>query len=79
MWARTQGPHDPLLPRSPMSCQSAPVPMCLTQCLVHTWANYSVGPCEGCICLHEDAQVLMHPHPLNLTAVWVLVDMNGAT
>ncbi|CAI9540757.1 unnamed protein product [Staurois parvus] len=22
--ARTQGPHDPLLPRGPMSCQSAP-------------------------------------------------------
>ncbi|CAI9591381.1 unnamed protein product [Staurois parvus] len=24
VWARTQGPHDPLLPRGPMSCQSAP-------------------------------------------------------
>ncbi|CAI9610756.1 unnamed protein product [Staurois parvus] len=24
MWARTQGPHDPLLPGGPMSCQSAP-------------------------------------------------------
>ncbi|CAI9589263.1 unnamed protein product, partial [Staurois parvus] len=24
LWARTQGPHDPLLPRGPMSCQSAP-------------------------------------------------------
>ncbi|CAI9606891.1 unnamed protein product [Staurois parvus] len=24
-WARTQGPHDPLLPWGPMSCQSAPV------------------------------------------------------
>ncbi|CAI9535840.1 unnamed protein product, partial [Staurois parvus] len=23
-WARTQGPHDPLLPGGPMSCQSAP-------------------------------------------------------
>ncbi|CAI9561494.1 unnamed protein product, partial [Staurois parvus] len=26
VWARTQGPHDPLLPGGPMSCQSAPVP-----------------------------------------------------
>ncbi|CAI9569210.1 unnamed protein product [Staurois parvus] len=25
VWARTQGPHDPLLPGGPMSCQSAPV------------------------------------------------------
>ncbi|CAI9574336.1 unnamed protein product [Staurois parvus] len=24
-WARTQEPHDPLLPGGPMSCQSAPV------------------------------------------------------
>ncbi|CAI9584567.1 unnamed protein product, partial [Staurois parvus] len=24
VWARTQGPHDPLLPGGPMSCQSAP-------------------------------------------------------
>ncbi|CAI9589090.1 unnamed protein product, partial [Staurois parvus] len=24
VWARTQGPHDPLLPRGPMSCQSTP-------------------------------------------------------
>ncbi|CAI9563603.1 unnamed protein product, partial [Staurois parvus] len=24
VWARTQGPHDPLFPRGPMSCQSAP-------------------------------------------------------
>ncbi|CAI9565945.1 unnamed protein product, partial [Staurois parvus] len=24
LWARTQGPHDPLLPEGPMSCQSAP-------------------------------------------------------
>ncbi|CAI9605682.1 unnamed protein product [Staurois parvus] len=24
VWARTQGPHDPLLPEGPMSCQSAP-------------------------------------------------------
>ncbi|CAI9563813.1 unnamed protein product [Staurois parvus] len=24
VWARTQGPHDPLLPVGPMSCQSAP-------------------------------------------------------
>ncbi|CAI9581797.1 unnamed protein product, partial [Staurois parvus] len=24
IWARTQGPHDPLLPGGPMSCQSAP-------------------------------------------------------
>ncbi|CAI9621734.1 unnamed protein product [Staurois parvus] len=24
MWARTQGPHDPLLPGGPISCQSAP-------------------------------------------------------
>ncbi|CAI9621042.1 unnamed protein product [Staurois parvus] len=23
VWARTQGPHDPLLPGGPMSCQSA--------------------------------------------------------
>ncbi|CAI9570920.1 unnamed protein product [Staurois parvus] len=23
VWARTQGPHDPLLPGCPMSCQSA--------------------------------------------------------
>ncbi|CAI9614183.1 unnamed protein product, partial [Staurois parvus] len=22
VWARTQGPHDPLLPGGPMSCQS---------------------------------------------------------
>ncbi|CAI9553705.1 unnamed protein product [Staurois parvus] len=26
VWARTQGPHDPLLPGGPMSCQSAPGP-----------------------------------------------------
>ncbi|CAI9556494.1 unnamed protein product [Staurois parvus] len=26
IWARTQGPHDPLLPRGPMSFQSAPAP-----------------------------------------------------
>ncbi|CAI9567724.1 unnamed protein product [Staurois parvus] len=25
LWARTQGPHDPLLPGGPMSYQSAPV------------------------------------------------------
>ncbi|CAI9584241.1 unnamed protein product [Staurois parvus] len=25
VWARTQGPHDPLLPGGPMSCQSAPI------------------------------------------------------
>ncbi|CAI9592612.1 unnamed protein product [Staurois parvus] len=25
VWARTQGPHDPLLPGGPMSYQSAPV------------------------------------------------------
>ncbi|CAI9568653.1 unnamed protein product [Staurois parvus] len=25
VWARTQGPHDPLLPGGPMSCQSTPV------------------------------------------------------
>ncbi|CAI9564465.1 unnamed protein product, partial [Staurois parvus] len=25
VWERTQGPHDPLLPGGPMSCQSAPV------------------------------------------------------
>ncbi|CAI9599289.1 unnamed protein product [Staurois parvus] len=25
VWARTQGPHDALLPRGPMSCQSTPV------------------------------------------------------
>ncbi|CAI9620109.1 unnamed protein product [Staurois parvus] len=24
VWARTQGPHDPLSPGGPMSCQSAP-------------------------------------------------------
>ncbi|CAI9536748.1 unnamed protein product, partial [Staurois parvus] len=24
VWARTHGPHDPLLPGGPMSCQSAP-------------------------------------------------------
>ncbi|CAI9537486.1 unnamed protein product [Staurois parvus] len=24
VWARTQGPHDPLLPGGPMSCQSTP-------------------------------------------------------
>ncbi|CAI9561434.1 unnamed protein product [Staurois parvus] len=24
MWASTQGPHDPLLPGGPMSCQSTP-------------------------------------------------------
>ncbi|CAI9570904.1 unnamed protein product [Staurois parvus] len=24
VWARTQGPHDPLLPGGPVSCQSAP-------------------------------------------------------
>ncbi|CAI9563814.1 unnamed protein product, partial [Staurois parvus] len=24
VWARIQGPHDPLLPGGPMSCQSAP-------------------------------------------------------
>ncbi|CAI9570610.1 unnamed protein product [Staurois parvus] len=24
VWARTQWPHDPLLPGGPMSCQSAP-------------------------------------------------------
>ncbi|CAI9621556.1 unnamed protein product, partial [Staurois parvus] len=36
MWARTQGPHDPLLPGGPMSCQSAPdVYMCLCVCVVH--------------------------------------------
>ncbi|CAI9536668.1 unnamed protein product, partial [Staurois parvus] len=26
VWARTQGPHNPLLPGGPMSCQSAPDP-----------------------------------------------------
>ncbi|CAI9569255.1 unnamed protein product [Staurois parvus] len=26
VWARTRGPHDPLLPGGPMSCQSAPEP-----------------------------------------------------
>ncbi|CAI9534675.1 unnamed protein product, partial [Staurois parvus] len=30
VWARTQGPHDPLLPGGPMSCQSAPGPPLLT-------------------------------------------------
>ncbi|CAI9545737.1 unnamed protein product [Staurois parvus] len=24
VWERIQGPHDPLLPGGPMSCQSAP-------------------------------------------------------
>ncbi|CAI9591012.1 unnamed protein product, partial [Staurois parvus] len=24
VWARSQGPHDPLLPGGPMSCQSTP-------------------------------------------------------
>ncbi|CAI9617673.1 unnamed protein product, partial [Staurois parvus] len=24
LWGRTQGPHDPLLPGGPMSCQSVP-------------------------------------------------------
>ncbi|CAI9611222.1 unnamed protein product [Staurois parvus] len=24
LWVRTQGPHDPLLPGGPMSCQSTP-------------------------------------------------------
>ncbi|CAI9544214.1 unnamed protein product [Staurois parvus] len=28
VWARTQGPHDPLLPGAPMSYQSAPVLCC---------------------------------------------------
>ncbi|CAI9612692.1 unnamed protein product, partial [Staurois parvus] len=30
VWARTQGPHDPLLPGGPMTCQSAPGLCCLS-------------------------------------------------
>ncbi|CAI9556752.1 unnamed protein product, partial [Staurois parvus] len=42
VWARTQEPHDPLLPGGPMSCQSAPVPywlliIVLTMDLVVIW------------------------------------------
>ncbi|CAI9588775.1 unnamed protein product [Staurois parvus] len=33
VWARTQGPHDPLLPGGPMSCQSAPAWELLLSCI----------------------------------------------
>ncbi|CAI9597217.1 unnamed protein product, partial [Staurois parvus] len=37
-WARKQGPHDPLLPGDPMSCQSAPVEETISQ--------YPHPPCD---------------------------------
>ncbi|CAI9547787.1 unnamed protein product [Staurois parvus] len=32
-WARTQGPHDSLLPGGPMSCQATPVSKWMTELL----------------------------------------------
>ncbi|CAI9575858.1 unnamed protein product, partial [Staurois parvus] len=39
VWARIQGPHDPLLPRGPMSCQSAPDTICLSSSCFTNSAN----------------------------------------
>ncbi|CAI9588568.1 unnamed protein product [Staurois parvus] len=40
VWARTQGPHDPLLPRGPMSCQFAPL-MCRSNVKVNREWGYN--------------------------------------
>ncbi|CAI9536121.1 unnamed protein product [Staurois parvus] len=38
--ARTQGPHDPLLPGGPMSCQSAPGMKIFQQTMPALWEPY---------------------------------------
>ncbi|CAI9535376.1 unnamed protein product [Staurois parvus] len=46
VWARTQGPYDPLLPGGPMSCQSAPVGQNLLSksCCVQSQQSRVGGP-----------------------------------
>ncbi|CAI9567572.1 unnamed protein product [Staurois parvus] len=43
VWVRTQGPHDPLLPGGPLSCQSAPA----TDHAVFSGLMWSVFMSEG--------------------------------
>ncbi|CAI9561935.1 unnamed protein product, partial [Staurois parvus] len=50
IWARTQGPHDPLLPGGPMSCQSAPAfRPCLRILSVQT-EDSDQGPMSFLVC-----------------------------
>ncbi|CAI9550817.1 unnamed protein product [Staurois parvus] len=47
MWARTQGPHDPLLPGGPMSCQSAPAEVSLLLSCRGGLTIWKFGHCRG--------------------------------